>query len=446
MWIKEANATFPVPQLVPVDRLIKNTTAFTKENPANAHGYYVLARIHYLAFANKASLVAGTDSVSPPLVHPDWLWPDFPGLVRHHHAIKLTLKEFGYASYQDVSEKERSRFEKLMYEKRRQLGKEGWEYEKLNDQELVNHASVAVRNFKKAIELDAENGLYHLGLASLLEQYVQFLKEIEINMVPEEFRSIILERAEEIYYIAYKLSIKKDLKRERKSLAGLEGLIGYEAGKAYIRLSELDKSTYEQKKKKILMVKENLGKLDELPNGPITPIVFSFEKHSIWSDLLSPDLHVRFDLDGDGVVELWPWVKPTTGILVWDPDGKGIITSGRQLFGSVSWWLFFADGYQALDALDDNRDGVLTGHELTGISVWFDRNSNGNSDPGEVVPIQTIDIVQLVTESSSQDHGLPMNISGLRLTDGYIFPTYDWIASPVESLPQLSQGTSITNE
>jgi hypothetical protein len=145
---------------------------------------------------------------------------------------------------------------------------------------------------------------------------------------------------------------------------------------------------------------------------------------------------VRFDLDGDGTAELWPWVSPATGILVWDPNRKSSITSGRQLFGSVSWWLFFADGYHALDALDDNRDGLLSGRELTGISVWFDRDSDGNSDYGEVLPIETTTITSLATKSSGTDHGSPRNMSGLTLRDGRILPTYDWITSPIETPPK----------
>src|SRR5262245_44916684 len=39
----------------PVDRLIKNTTAFVKEHPDDAMGPYTLARIHYLAFAKRTS-------------------------------------------------------------------------------------------------------------------------------------------------------------------------------------------------------------------------------------------------------------------------------------------------------------------------------------------------------------------------------------------------------
>ena len=47
-----AGAMFALPTPAPIDRLIANTTAYVKEKPNDAHGYYTLARIHYLAFVN----------------------------------------------------------------------------------------------------------------------------------------------------------------------------------------------------------------------------------------------------------------------------------------------------------------------------------------------------------------------------------------------------------
>jgi hypothetical protein len=113
----------------------------------------------------------------------------------------------------------------------------------------------------------------------------------------------------------------------------------------------------------------------------ITPIIFSVQKHASVLDLLAPDTHVTFDLDGTVRDARWSWTKPDTGLLVWDPQNKGEITSGRQLFGTATWWLLFPNGYAALDALDDDRDGVLSGSELRGVGVWFDKNGNGRSDP-----------------------------------------------------------------
>ena len=54
-----------------------------------------------------------------------------------------------------------------------------------------------------------------------------------------------------------------------------------------------------------------------------------------------------------------------------------VLEVGLQLFGSVTWWLFWEDGYAPLAALDDNHDGRLEGAELKGIAIWFDRNGNG---------------------------------------------------------------------
>ena len=426
----KVNAMFAMPQNVPVDRLIKNTTAFIKENPKNAHGYYTLARIHYLAFINKSDSVGTFNADSlPPEVAPDWLLGNFAYHELNKHARMLLLKEYGYSSVSEIKKDQRDEFWNKVNEKNEQLKEQGWGPEKLSNEELVNHAALAVDNFEKAILLDPENALYHLGLGSLLEQYVTFLKDRDIEEMPEQFRAVIIDKAKSSYYTAYTLSIRKDLRHKNMPLQGLASLAGYEAGNAYVRLSKGEELLLKAEKKRISKIQKDIKKLEALPFGAITPIVLSFEKHLTLSDLLVPGLEVAFDLDGDGAVELWPWVKPTTGILVWDHDGKGQIKSGRQLFGSVSWWLFFADGYHALDALDDSRDGVLSGRELERISVWFDGNSNGKSDAGDVVPIKDLNIVSLATKSTGYDNGCPMNKAGLGFKNGDTLPTYDWITS-----------------
>jgi len=90
-----------------------------------------------------------------------------------------------------------------------------------------------------------------------------------------------------------------------------------------------------------------------------------------------------FDIDGKGTHE-WEWVGPKSGLLVWDENGKGRITSGRQLFGNVTWGKTWKHGYQPLATLDKNKDGALTPNEFAKLGVWVDANSNGISEPGEV--------------------------------------------------------------
>ena len=92
--------------------------------------------------------------------------------------------------------------------------------------------------------------------------------------------------------------------------------------------------------------------------------------------------------------------------------------------------MFWEDGYRALDALDDNRDGKLDGDELRGLAVWFDRNSNGRADAGEVVPVEKCGIRDISARATSKSGMSPCNSAGITLQDGSVLPTYDWVAQP----------------
>jgi len=97
--------------------------------------------------------------------------------------------------------------------------------------------------------------------------------------------------------------------------------------------------------------------------------------------------------------------------------------------------MFFSDGYHALDALDDNRDGELAGEELRGLRVWFDKNSNGCSEPGEVIDLDEANIQAISVHAMTMDGNSPANPYGLQMTDGRILPTYDWVTSPASVSP-----------
>ena len=90
--------------------------------------------------------------------------------------------------------------------------------------------------------------------------------------------------------------------------------------------------------------------------------------------------------------------------------------------------MFFPNGYVALDALDDSRDGWLQGEELAGIAVWFDRNSNGISEKSEVAGLDEIGIRAISARGAADSDGTLMNREGLILSSGRTIPTYDWIA------------------
>jgi len=102
--------------------------------------------------------------------------------------------------------------------------------------------------------------------------------------------------------------------------------------------------------------------------------------------------------------------------------------------------MFFQNGYRAMDVLDDDRNGWLDSVELDGLSVWFDRNGNGRSDPGEVVPVADLGIVGIATRPDGSDGISPMCATGLKLRNGRTVPTYDWIAPAAKPDP-LREGS-----
>jgi len=459
-------AEFMGPTLAPVARLIINLTAFTKENPKEANGYYVLARVHSLAYFLKTNQLAVYNDLKKP---------------KQRYEIDHFLGYKGYGTKLPASKTPKPK-------------------------ELRTHLKESIKNFQKAIKLDAKVSYFYLGLAYTLEQgakeatgippglkisgleedkpgasenikkikkillmlrvnktkrtpeqTLKIFKEL-VNLAKKEgvkalpflekflnhsdkiirglvaklFKPYWIEQARVYYLKAFELAIKKDSKQKFLPMHGLQVLTSHEAGKAYLRLMK-DKVLGKEEKEKVKTVTEAMDKFKKLRPGAITPIIFSLKKPFALDKLIKKNEGVQFDLDGDRIVEKWSWVKPDTGILVWDPKGLGQINSGRQLFGSVTFWMFWKNGYQALDALDDNRDGELSGAELKGLAVWQDKNSNGVSDPGEVKSLEKSGIESLKVKATTQLGETPANLEGLRLRDGTVLPTYDWIAKRMDN-------------
>jgi hypothetical protein len=382
---------FPLSWYVPFDRLIANTEAFIKDHPNDPQGYYTLARMHYFTFVNRLPLIPtlDPDGLPPDNVAPDW------------QVRKLTDQE----SMQDH----------------------------LDRPAVLGHAAAAVDNFERALDLDPNNGLFYLGLASLYDDYSFYTADANITGHPRQLACVTVPKIRVTYYLAYRFSIEEDrLGPKSGPLWTPRQLVSYEAGTAYLRWAQKEPIVADTNA--LAEVRTDVAKLEGL-RVAITPIILTTRDHTSVLDLLDPNTHVTFDLDGTGRNMQWPWLKPSTGLLVWDPQNKGGITSGRQLFGSATWWLLFPNGYAALDALDDSRDGALSGAELKGIGVWFDRNVNGRSDPGEVQPITDFGVQAIRTRSTGSDHGMPMNAQGIVLKSGKVVPTYDWLVSPASWNP-----------
>jgi hypothetical protein len=176
------------------------------------------------------------------------------------------------------------------------------------------------------------------------------------------------------------------------------------------------------------------ARLKALPRA-ITPIVVPLDDDASVDALVDPSASVAFDLDGSGRREGWQWISPRVGWLVYDHDGSGRIDTALHMFGSVTFWLFWQNGYQALATLDDNGDGELTGAELRQLALWVDADSDGVSDTGEVRPLAAHGIVALSCRFT-QGHRAQvaaMSERGVRLRDGRVRPSFDVVLSPRRS-------------
>lgn len=241
------------PLTIPVDRVIKNTTAYIQENPEDAHGYYTLARVYYFAFINKSFRITGHESNSLVNLYNDLNVKD---RLYHEHANKIVLREMGLKPDTAISHEQHQKITKAINQKIKELKKQNWHPPTPSHQQLLEHARLALKNFKIAIKMEDEIALYHLGLATFLEQYVDFLKTGDSATIPKELHSIILEKSKETYYKAHKLSIKSDLKRNHFPL------LAHESADGYIRLIKNLGSLPKGEEDRIKEIKKNIKKLE----------------------------------------------------------------------------------------------------------------------------------------------------------------------------------------
>lgn len=396
------------PKYVPIPRLIENLAAAIQKNSKEAESYYLLGRVHYFAF------------VAPEDVPKEAYRP---GETLAVYGEKENL--YFYSGFGNDSQG-----------KSRVPGPSG--YKRTEEQQLA-HVRAAVQNLSLSLKLRGEKplprkpdewryasqpGLYELCLACALEDGAKWAPRVgavgALKPTPESWNDAAIES----YWLAFQRAEAEDLK-DRAGI--MRTLVSEEAGASYRRLVEKRSKVTEEEKSRFVRIAKTLETLSKRPRA-ITPIVFSLTPSASLDSLLQAR-RVRFDLDGTGKRQVSAWPRPETAILCWDPAGTGKITSGTQLFGSSTWWLFWRDGYAALAALDDDRDGWLAGRELRGLALWFDRNGNGVSESGEVTPIERTSVGALAVRAMGLESGSPVNSRGLRLKDGALLPTWDWVAT-----------------
>jgi hypothetical protein len=105
---------------------------------------------------------------------------------------------------------------------------------------------------------------------------------------------------------------------------------------------------------------------------------------------------ISFDMFGNGNPQKMEWILGNgQGFLVDNRDGNAEKDmNGKRLFGNNAQ---HANGYSKLAAsFSPNKDGVLTGDSLKGLSVWVD-NGDGIVQSGEIKSLSELGITEIST-------------------------------------------------
>ena len=266
------------------------------------------------------------------------------------------------------------------------------------------HLAKAIERYEEAVKLDPKNLTAQLGLAWCIDQSGDKERAIE----------------------GYRKVTAAGWEQESKLQSGWgEGrFISVEAGEYLKRL--LDPSDF-RNRREIKLLNARAQYLMQLPRG-ITPIIVPLANNVPLDEMVDRQASVAFDADGSALHRNWTWITPKAGWLVFDQKGTGTITSALQMFGNVTFMLFWDCGFQALASLDDNGDGELAGTELEHLAIWQDANRNGKSDPGEVKALDEWKIVAVNCNGrmGRDDEEVAAHAPrGVRFADGHYRPTYD---------------------
>lgn len=133
-----------------------------------------------------------------------------------------------------------------------------------------------------------------------------------------------------------------------------------------------------------------VAELQFIPNPRFSPLTLDLDGDGV--ETIKPsDSYTFFDHQRDGFAELTGWVGADDGLLVRDLNNNGQIDNGGELFGDSTLvnGIAAANGFEALKALDSNKDGKFSNADAAWntVKVWKDSNSNAQVEAGEFLTL-----------------------------------------------------------
>ena len=125
------------------------------------------------------------------------------------------------------------------------------------------------------------------------------------------------------------------------------------------------------------------------------------------------------DFYNNGFEVAMEWVGPNDGLLV-APKADGSIDA-TCLFGTNGG---FDNGFEKLSLYDKNSDKKITGEELSGLSVWQDKDQNGAADQSELITCKDAGITSINVRQA--------NYMSTFVRNGKTYKMWDWWPTAME--------------
>jgi len=389
-------------QEVPLARLSANLRQAMRSEPRNAQWVHNLARAHAMAWATRSMQLPVRTGYRYGYFQPNRDTSDASRMRAADSAARnATAVWFGY----DPAAVPFTRVEAVTDGDRLRVARA--------------HLDTALLLYTQAVAVDSTDLVIRLGQAWLLTQ-------TDRGMAVTKLREVIRR------YDALPDSSTRYQPRGGRTLLA-------EAARYLIPLLEPS-----QDRDEIATLERRIREEEQRPRA-VTPIAVPLADSLSARDIEAGGAAVAFDADGTGLPKRWSWIRPNAAWLVHDPQRSGRVTSALQLFGSVTFWMFWGNGYEALASLDDDHDGVLRGRELDGLALWRDGNSNGLSERGEVRPLAHYDIIAVhcrATRDPDHPDRIYRAVVGVTYRDGTTRPTYDLLLHDRGSGPPVPSSRS----